>query len=251
MAEFKFAPPYELPEYPFTPPPELRGEAPQRYPIVIVGAGPAGLTLACDLAQRGVRAVLIDDDHTVGVRGASSRGICYAQKSLEIMDRLGIGERIVNKGVAWSFGRTFSGDEEVYNFNLQNQSVSRQPPFVNLQQFYIEWFLVDRIQALGMTDLRWLSRVTDIQQQDDHVVLQVQTAQGNYRMEADYLIDATGANSPIRQQLGLDTHASRSTDRWCITDVRFKKPLPVERWTWVDAPFNNLSLIHISEPTRH
>ena len=239
MAEFKFAPPYELPEYPFTPPPELRGETPQRYPIVIVGAGPAGLTLACDLAQRGVRAVLIDDDHTVGVRGASSRGICYAQKSLEIMDRLGIGERIVNKGVAWSFGRTFSGDEEVYNFNLQNQSVSRQPPFVNLQQFYIEWFLVDRIQALGLTDLRWRSRVSDVQPQADHVVLQVQTPQGSYRMEADYLIDGTGANSPIRQQLGLETHSSRSTDRWCITDVRFKKPLPVERWTWVDAPFNN------------
>ena len=239
MAEFKFAPPYELPEYPFTPPPELRGEAPQRYPIVIVGAGPAGLTLACDLAQRGVRAVLIDDDHTVGVRGASSRGICYAQKSLEVMDRLGIGERIVNKGVAWSFGRTFSGDEEVYSFNLQNQSVSRQPPFVNLQQFYIEWFLVDRIQTLGLTDLRWDSRVSDVQPQADHVVLQVQTPQGSYRMEAEYLIDATGANSPIRQQLGLETHSSRSTDRWCITDVRFKKPLPVERWTWVDAPFNN------------
>ena len=239
MAEFKFAPPYALPEYPFTPPPELQGESTQRYPIVIVGAGPAGLTLACDLAQRGVRSVLIDEDHTVGVRGASSRGICYAQKSLEIMDRLGIGDRIVDKGVAWSFGRTFSGTEEVYNFNLQNQSVSRQPPFVNLQQFYIEWFLVDRIQALGLTDLRWHSRVSDVQPQPDHVVLQVQTPQGSYRMEADYLIDATGANSPIRQQLGLQTHTSRSADRWCITDVRFKKPLPVERWTWVDAPFNN------------
>ena len=239
MAEFKFAPPYELPEYPFTTPPELLGEPPQRYPIVIVGAGPAGLTLACDLAQRGVRCVLIDDDHTVGVRGASSRGICYAQKSLEIMDWLGIGNRIVNKGMAWSFGRTFSGDEEVYSFNLQNQNVSRQPPFVNLQQFYIEWFLVDRIQTLELCDLRWCSRVSDVQPQADHVVLQVQTPQGNYRMEASYLIDATGANSPIRQQLGLETHSSRSTDRWCITDVRFKKPLPVERWTWVDAPFNN------------
>ena len=65
MAEFKFAPPYELPVYPFTPPPELQGGQAQRYPIVIVGAGPAGLTLACDLAQRGVRSVLIDDDETV------------------------------------------------------------------------------------------------------------------------------------------------------------------------------------------
>lgn len=239
MAEFKFAPPYELPVYPFTRPPELQGNPVQRYPIVIVGAGPAGLTLACDLAQRGVRSVLIDDDNTVGVRGASSRGICYAQKTLEIMDRLGICERILSKGVAWSFGRTFSGDEEVYHFNLQNQSVSQQPPFVNLQQFYIEGFLVDRIQTLDLTDLRWCSRVSDVQPHEDHVILQVQTPEGHYAMEADYLIDATGANSPIRQQLGLETHTSRSTDRWCITDVRFKKPLPVERWTWVDAPFNH------------
>lgn len=239
MTSFRFAPPYELPSYDFTPPPELQGQAPGRYPIVIVGAGPAGLTLACDLAQRGVRSVLIDDDNTVGVRGASSRGICYAQKSLEILDRLGIAERAVGKGVAWSLGRTFSGSEEVYSFNLQDHSVSTQPPFINLQQFYLEWFLVDRIQALGLTDLRWNTRVTEIQSHADHVDLRVETPAGPYQLQASYLIDATGANSPIRTQLGLETHASRSTDRWCITDVRFTHPLPTERWTWVDAPFND------------
>src|SRR6218665_3801247 len=85
-----FAPAYELPSWPFESPPELGGSAIRRHPIVIVGAGLAGLTLACDLAQRGVRAVLLDEDDTVGVRGASSRGICYAQKSLEIFERLGL-----------------------------------------------------------------------------------------------------------------------------------------------------------------
>ena len=238
MTSYRFAPPYELPSFAFTPPPELLGVNPGRYPIVIVGAGPAGLTLACDLAQRGVRSVLIDEDNTVGVRGASSRGICYAQKSLEILDRLGIAERAVAKGVAWSLGRTFSGSEEVYSFNLQDRSVSTQPPFINLQQFYLEWFLVDRITALGLTDLRWSSRVTQVEPHADNVRLQVETPDGTYALEAATLIDATGANSPIRTQLGIETHASRSTDRWCITDVRFTHPLPIERWTWVDAPFN-------------
>lgn len=239
MTTYRFAPAYELPSFAFTTPPELKGEKPGRYPIVIVGAGPAGLTLACDLAQRGVRSVLIDEDDTVGVRGASSRGICYAQKSLEILDRLGIAERATAKGVAWSLGRTFSGQQEVYSFNLQDRSVSCQPPFINLQQFYLEWFLVDRIQALGLTDLRWRTRVTQIQSHGDHVDLDVETPAGSYRLQADYLIDATGANSAIRTQLGLESHASRSTDRWCITDVRFSHPLPIERWTWVDAPFND------------
>lgn len=238
MKSYRFAPPYELPSFAYTPPPELQGQAPGRYPIVIVGAGPAGLTLACDLAQRGVRSVLIDEDNTVGVRGASSRGICYAQKSLEILDRLGIAERTVAKGVAWSLGRTFSGSEEVYSFNLQDHSVSTQPPFINLQQFYLEWFLVDRITELGLTELRWNSRVTQVEPHADHVRLQVETPDGTYALEAATLIDATGANSPIRTQLGIETHASRSTDRWCITDVRFTHPLPTERWTWVDAPFN-------------
>lgn len=238
MESFRFAPPYELPRYAYTRAPELDGQAMGRYPVVIVGAGPAGLTLACDLAQRGVRAVLIDEDDTVGVRGASSRGICYAQKSLEILDRLGLAERAIAKGVAWSRGRTFSGVEEVYAFDLQDDSVSTQPPFINLQQFYLEGFLVERIQEIGLTDLRWLSKATHIEALADHVRVEVQTPDGAYALEASYLVDATGANSPLRTQLGIETHAARSADRWCISDVRFTHPLPVERWTYVDAPFN-------------
>ncbi len=238
MDNVRFAPEYRLPRWPFVAPPELGRDEAVRHPIVIVGAGPAGLTLACDLARRGVRALLLDEDDTVGVRGASSRGICHAQKSLEIFARLGIYERIADKGITWSFGRTFSGDQEVYNFNLKTDSVSAQPPFINLQQFYVEWFLVERILELGLTDLRWKSRVTDVELLDGGVRLAVETPAGSYTIEADRLIDATGANSSIRTQLGVDAHPSRSTDRWCITDVRFKKPLPTERWTWVDAPFN-------------
>jgi 3-(3-hydroxy-phenyl)propionate hydroxylase len=238
MESFNFAPAYELPSWPFVPPSEHERTTVVRHPIVIVGAGPAGLTLACDLAQRGVRALLLDEDDTVGVRGASSRGICYAQKSLEIFERLGIYERIAAKGITWSLGRTFSGEAEVYSFNLQAANVSAQPPFINLQQFYVEWFLVDRILELGLTDLRWKHRVVHVEPLADGVRIEVETPAGRYTLEADRLIDATGANSPIRTQLGIEAHASRSTDRWCISDVRFEKPLPTERWTWVDAPFN-------------
>src|SRR5205814_5722197 len=88
--EIRFAPPYELPSWPFVAPPDLQARERQRYPVVIVGAGLSGLTLACDLAVRGISCVVLDEDDTIGVRGASSRGICYAQKSLEICERLGI-----------------------------------------------------------------------------------------------------------------------------------------------------------------
>jgi 3-(3-hydroxy-phenyl)propionate hydroxylase len=229
---------YELPTFPFVRPPELTRGGPGRYPIVIVGGGLTGLTLGCDLALRGVDCVLLDEDDTVGVRGASSRGIVYAQKTLEVFARLGIYERVREKGITWSEAKTLAGNDIVYSFNLQLATPSVQPPFINLQQFYIEWFLVDRIRALGHCDLRWKNRVIAVTQSAELVTVTVETPAGRYQLEADWLIDASGVNSAIRDGFGLDPHASRNADRWCITDVRFKERFPTERWTWIEAPFN-------------
>jgi 3-(3-hydroxy-phenyl)propionate hydroxylase len=232
---------YALPEYPFNEPPEIASGQPSHHPIVIVGGGITGLTVACALAQYGVSAVLLDEDNTVGVKGASSRGICYTQKSLEIFQRLGIYERIAAKGIQWSVGRTFAGQDEVYSFDLKQQSgynLSSQPPFVNIQQFYIEGYLVERIYELGGVDMRWSNRVTDFRQDGECATLTVSTPAGDYQMRADYVIDATGSHSPFRKWVGASVTAKKGDDRWCIADVRFKVHPPVERHTWIEAPFN-------------
>jgi 3-(3-hydroxy-phenyl)propionate hydroxylase len=236
---------YSLPTYDFVTPPELsadgRGSDTSLYPVVIVGAGLAGLTAACDLAARGVSVVLIDDDNTVGVRGASSRGICYAQKSLEIFSRLGTYDQIKQKGIQWSVGKTMAGNEIVYSFDLNESAqhnASVQPPFINLQQFYIEWFLVDKIQTQTLVDLRWKTRVTQCQQTDDHVLLNLECPAGQYSIRAQWVLDASGIRSPIRDGFGLKTNPAVGEDRWCISDVKFKTRPPIERWTWVQAPFN-------------
>lgn len=232
---------YQLPEYPFEEPPEIASGQPSHQPIVIVGGGISGLTAACALAQYGVPAVLLDEDNTVGVKGASSRGICYTQKSLEIFERLGIYERIAAKGIQWSVGRTFAGNDEVYSFDLRQQSaynLSTQPPFINIQQFYIEAFLVDRIRELGHVELRWRNRVTAFRQDGEGATLSITTPAGDYEIRADHVIDATGCHSPFRQWVGASVTAKKGDDRWCIADVRFTKHPPVERHTWIEAPFN-------------
>ncbi len=239
--EFSSGTGYTLPEYPFVAPPELTQGAAARHPIVIVGAGLSGLTLACSLAQMGIRAVVLDEDNSVGVKGASSRGICYAQKSLEIFDRLGIYQRIAAKGVQWSVGRTFAGDDEVYSFDLKQQSqfnLSQQPPFINIQQFYVEGFLVERVAQLGGVDLRWQSRVTAFAQSETGATLTVQTPQGNYHIEAEHVIDATGSHTPFHAWTGVCVDQRKGDDRWCIADVRFNTQPPLERHTWIEAPFN-------------
>ena len=237
---------YRLPEYPFVEPAELRSGAVPRHPVVIVGAGITGLTLACSLAHQGVAAIVLDEDNTVGVKGAASRGICYTQKSLEIFHRLGIYERIANKGIQWSVGRTFAGHDEVYSFDLRQQSgfqLSAQPPFINIQQFYIEGFLVERIYELNRdkpcVDLRWGSRVVAFEQRDGHVRLSVETPVGSYQLEASHVVDASGSHTPFHAWCGATMQAQQGDDRWCIADVRFSKRPPTERHTWIEAPFND------------
>ncbi|MGE0799249.1 MAG: FAD-dependent monooxygenase [Lautropia sp.] len=242
---------YQLPVYPFRLPPELEPEGSAArdrarqtiHPLVIIGGGLAGLTAACDCASRGLPAIVLDEDDTIGVRGASSRGICYSQRTLEILARFGVYPRVRDKGIQWFEGRTLAGRDEVYHFDLAKQpalSHSAQPAFINIQQFYIEWFLVDRIAELGGgVDLRWKNRVSGLAVTDGAVTLTVETPAGSYPLRAGTVIDATGVRSPIRDWLGLKTQAAHGIDRWCISDVRFRHRPPIERWTWIEAPFND------------
>ncbi len=238
---------YVLPEYAAVIPDAVRTGATEHHRILIVGGGITGLTLACSLAQLGVDCVLLDEDNTVGVKGASSRGICYTQKSLEIFDKLGIYQRIKNKGIQWSVGRTFAGEDEVYNFDLKAQNnfnLSQQPAFMNIQQFYNEAFLVDRIMQLAGTQsshaqIRWNNRVTQFTNAQGKATFSIATPSGEYIATADYVIDATGSKSPFRQWLNVGVTAKKGDDRWCIADVRFNTRPPTERHTWIEAPFND------------
>ena len=133
--------------------------------MVVVGAGPVGLSLAIDLAQRGQPVVLLDDADRIG---EGSRAICFSKRSLEYWDRLGVGQRMVDKGVVWSVGKIFHGASQLYQFNLLPEEGHKRPAFINLQQFYAEAYLVDRVRELPAIDLRWRNKVTALEQRNDH-----------------------------------------------------------------------------------
>ena len=90
--------------------PDQAAARPVRRPVVVVGAGPVGLALAIDLAQREIPVVLLDNDNTLST---GSRAICFAKRTLEIFDRLGCGDRMVAKGVSWNVGKVFFEQEQV------------------------------------------------------------------------------------------------------------------------------------------
>jgi 3-(3-hydroxy-phenyl)propionate hydroxylase len=206
-----------------------------RHPVVVVGAGPVGLAAAIDLAQRGTPVLLLDDDKTVSV---GSRGLCYAKRTLEVLDRLGCAQPVVDKGVTWNVGRTFLETEEVFQFNLLPEAGHERPGMVNLQQYYLEEYLVTRARELPGIQMRWEHKVTAVQPDADGATLTVQTADGSFTLRADWLVVADGARSPIRRMLGLDIEGKVFQDRFLIADVVMKADFPTERWFWFDPPFH-------------
>jgi 3-(3-hydroxy-phenyl)propionate hydroxylase len=216
---------------------------PARHPVVIVGAGPVGMSLAIDLAQRGIRVVLLDNDCALST---GSRAICFAKRTLEIFDRLGCGDRMVDKGVSWNLGRVFLRDEQVYSFDLLPEDGHERPAFINLQQYYVEGYLAERIAQLPNVDLRWKNSVSGVEVHDDHVLVQIDTPDGIYRLRADHLVACDGSRSAVRRLIGQESKGRVFKDRFLIADVKMALDHPAERWFWFDPPFhpNQSVLLH-------
>ncbi len=222
---------YTSPRYAVAP----VGDAGARHPVVVAGGGMVGLTVALDLAHCGQRVVVLDDDDTVSV---GSRAICISKRSLEIYARLGIGRRLLDKGVTWNTGKVFFRDRLVYEFNLQPEAGHEFPAFVNLQQYYLEQWLVEACQATGRVDLRWKSRVVGVENLGDNVALTVQTPGQTYPLGADWLLACDGAHSAVRDALGLPFVGKVFRDRFLIADIVMHADLPAERRFWFDPPFH-------------
>ncbi len=224
--------------------PDQDAATPVRHPVVIVGAGPVGMALAIDLAQQNVPVLLLDNDTSLSV---GSRALCFAKRTLEIFDRLGVGERMMQKGVSWNLGKVFFGEDLLYEFNLLPESGHQRPAFINLQQYYVEGYLAERIAQLPLIQLRWANKVAGVEQCTDHVLVTIETPDGNYQIEAGYLVGCDGARSAVRQLIGQESKGRIFRDRFLIADIKMPMDKPAERWFWFDPPFhrNQSVLLHM------
>ncbi len=254
---------YSYPEYAYRQSAEQATGALRRHPVVIVGAGPVGLTLALDCAARGLAVVLLDDNNSVSL---GSRAVCYAKRPLEIWQRLGVAEALVEKGVRWQVGKVFFGDTLAYQFDLLPEDGHQQPAMINLQQYHLEQKLVEAAQEQPLIDLRWKHRVTALEQGGEAVTLTVETPDGSFAMQAEWLLACDGANSDVRAMLGAEFKGQAFQDRFLIADVVMKAEFSTdveppaagygdrpprgpgaalgrpgarpERWFWFDPPFH-------------
>lgn len=228
--------------YPYERSSDQDQETPVRHPVVVMGGGPIGMATALDLGRQGIPVLVLDDHEGVGM---GSRAICFAKRCLEIADRYGCGDPMVEKGVVWNVGKVFHQDRQVFEFNLLPEDGHKFPAFINMQQPYFEQFMIDRareLQAQGAPiEIRGKNRVDTVQVKDDHVVLTVMTPDGPYTLEADWLIGCDGASSPLRRMMGLDFTGRVFQDSFLIADIKMKgnTKFPTERWFWFDPPFKS------------
>ena len=207
-------------------------------PVVIVGAGPVGLAMALDLGRRGHRVVVLN---RLDFIAHASKAICFSKRSLDILDRLGAGDAAVAKGVTWNLGKVFwgAGGEPVYQFDMLPVKDQKRPGFINLQQYYIEDYLLEAVRTLPNVEIRWGHRVDAVTPKPDGVDLAVTAdAGGAYTLTADWLIACDGARSTVRDRLGLDFEGRIFEDNFLIADIRMQQEMPSERWFWIDPPFN-------------
>ncbi len=239
---------FDYPKFDYVTPPEIAEQRRGHYPVVIVGAGPVGMSAAIDLAQQGQSVLVLDDDETVSI---GSRGVCYAKRSIEVLDRLGVGDPVADKGVSWNVGRTYRVEEEVFNFNLSPEPDHQRPGMVNLQQYYLESYMVGRIRQLPNIEMRFRNQVVGVKPGEAQAEVEVETPDGRYTLTCDWLIVADGARSPIRRMLGLDIEGKVFKDRFLIADVVMDVDFPVERRLWFDPPFHpNQSVLLHAQPDK-
>ncbi|MEJ8824370.1 FAD-dependent monooxygenase [Variovorax humicola] len=223
----------------WTPPLE-HGMEPGRHPVVIAGGGPVGMALALGLANHGVRSVILESDDTVCV---GSRAACISRRSLEIIERLGALPAFLAKGLPWTGGRSFYKLDEVFRFEMPHDDTQKLPPMINLEQYYIEQYLLDAIfhrneTTPGLIDIRWGTELVALAQDNAGVTVDVRNAEGSYALHGQWLVACDGGQSTVRKAFGLELKGTGYEGRYVIIDIELHSKHPTERRAWFDPPWN-------------
>ncbi|MEK7265806.1 MAG: FAD-dependent monooxygenase, partial [Pseudomonadota bacterium] len=201
----------------------------EEAPIVIAGGGPVGLAMALDLGRRGHKVIVVTRWDFLP---AYSKAICWSKRSLDILDRLGVGQKLVDKGVIWNVGKVFRGDSKspVYEFDMLAVKNQKRPGFINLQQYYAEEYLYDAAKAQPTIDFRSGHEITNVTPERDGALIEISCGGAGYKIRTDWLIACDGNKSSVREMMGLDFDGRVFEDNFLIADITMKEERPSERW---------------------
>ncbi|MCK2088937.1 FAD-dependent monooxygenase [Thauera aromatica] len=215
----------------------------QRSKVLIVGAGPAGMVTALELARHGVPSVVASAELQVS---QGSRAIVFTRRSMEILQQLGVTARMTENGLPWRFGNSYYRGQRVFRMEAPHDPDDRFFPMLNLQQQYLEEYLLEACAASPLIEVRWGNKVTRVDQMEGYARVGIDTPAGPYTLDADWVVAADGGRSGIRTALGLQMEGASYEGLFVIADIRIDLPLPTERLAFFDPDWNpgNTILMH-------
>ena len=217
--------------------------AQKRQKVVIAGSGPAGMVTALELARHGVPSVVLTSELQLT---QGSRAICFTRRSMEILQQVGVADRMTEGGLPWRFGNSYYRGQRVFRMEAPHDADDRFFPIINVQQQFLEQYLHEACQAQPLIDFRWGNKVERVIQKQGYAQLVVDTPEGEYTLETDWLVDATGGRSAIRTAMDFHMEGASYEGFFVIADIKIDLPLPTERLAFFDPEWNpgNTILMH-------
>jgi 2-polyprenyl-6-methoxyphenol hydroxylase-like FAD-dependent oxidoreductase len=193
--------------------------------VLIAGAGPVGLVLACDLARRGVKARLIDKN--AGPTDLS-KAIGVHARSLELLQDLGVVDQAIRRGAVQRSAVIYSGEHKLVELDLDKLD-SPYPMLLDLEQGETERLLVENLETLG-SHVDRNTELLSFEQDADGVTATLQSGSGTQETcRAAYLVGCDGAHSAVRHALQLTFDGEAYPMNMLLADVHLDWELPSDR----------------------
>ncbi|WHT23336.1 FAD-dependent monooxygenase [Crossiella sp. CA-258035] len=204
--------------------------------VLVVGAGPVGLTLTHELLRRGVRVRLIDSADGPSV---TSRALATHARSLEIYDQMGIVDRVLARGRRVQHFTMHQRGRRLVRFGPDYSELPTRFPFtLVIDQALTEEVLREAVEGLG-TAVEWGVRLEDLRQNDTEAIATLRRADGSSeQVRTPWLVGCDGGHSTVRKRLELPLIGD-SSERWLIADASVE----------VDLPTDSLHLMHLKGGT--
>lgn len=188
----------------------------QETDVVIVGAGPVGLTLANLLAQRNVRVLLVERN---GGLSDEPRAISITDESLRVMDQIGILDALAPDMLMDTGARYYGRKGQLLAEVKPRKSPLGYPGKSQFDQPILVQCLFEAAQRAANISLRFDTEAGEVSQRDDGVEVALSGAAGATRVRAKWLVACDGGRSPIRTQLGIPLDGSTQVQKWIVIDT--------------------------------
>ena len=219
--------------------------------VLIIGAGPTGLTAAVELSRRGIETHVIDRRDA---QSTFSRAVGIIPKSLELLKPSGVTDELINEGMKLQQLKFYRGTQRVLDLRVKVDEVLYGHDFViGLAQDRTENILAERARALGAI-IDYGVELKGLDDDGRRVAATVSTSGDLSDFEIgkyDYVIGADGVSSTTRECLGLEYSGIELPETWSIADVDADNWPNSEAFTISQLPGGKIVVVVPLEPNRY